>query len=614
MEAQKRIDKVLTAAQKKVEGEVGALIGHPFALSGSLFQPVTKEDFFDGLTGRQILAKMDITGEINGLGCLVVNLKDAIRLGGTLIMLPPSELEEVVAREEYNEDTEDSFGEIANIIAGSYTKVFEEMYPQNCRFIRKEQENILPVKVVVDSEEPVPNQIYYQISATMALGDKQMGDMFMLIPASSFGLAWEDAPITKPAEMTDGWPEKQQDAGKSAVLQEADDHQQVEEELTPEETEVVAAEPAEPKQVEEAKEEVPAFDIEKHRKRVDRLLKDCQEKMEEEVGALLGCDVKLQDLENRLISKEEFFFDEVMGKQVVANMDVVGEIEGAGYFFVGLKDAIFIGGTLIMLPQTELESVVGEEAFGDDTQDAYGEIANIIAGVYSGVFEEQYIKRIRFVKTGIEQIVPMKVAIDSELPIANQRYYMSTMSMTIAGRKLGKVRMLIPSRMLQLDEVEKKEAPVAAPAEVKKPVLAAKKDSSAEQKGAAGAVRDVSSVSADILVISDDEFEAAKLVEVLEERGYQVRHLSFKDNVQNHISGELRAVYLVMREVNEQTFGMAIKVSSSCRAPLIAAGPAWTKSKVFKAVKYGVGDILLTPASREDIVENVENNLVKLAA
>ena len=158
MEAQKRIDKVLTAAQKKVESEVGVLLGVPLVLSGALFQPVSKEDFFENLTGRQILAKMEITGEITGEGCLVVSLKDAIRLGGTLIMLPPTELEEVISRDGYNEDTEDSFGEIANIIAGAYTKVFEEMYPQNCRFIRKEQHNIQPAKIVVDSSEPIPNQ------------------------------------------------------------------------------------------------------------------------------------------------------------------------------------------------------------------------------------------------------------------------------------------------------------------------------------------------------------------------------------------------------------------------------------------------------------------------
>jgi hypothetical protein len=77
---------------------------------------------------------------------------------------------------------------------------------------------------------------------------------------------------------------------------------------------------------------------------------------------------------------------------------------------------------------------------------------------------------------------------------------------------------------------------------------------------------------------------------------------------------ELKAVYLVMREVNEQAFGMAIRISSSCSLPLIAAGPDWTRSKVIKAVKYGVSDILLTPAAPEDIQENLENNLVQMAA
>ncbi|MDP3480386.1 MAG: hypothetical protein Q8R88_11480 [Desulfoprunum sp.] len=580
MEAQKRIDKVLAAAQKKVESEVGVLLGVPFVLSGTLYQPVSKKDFFDNLSGRQIVAKIDVTGEIVGDGCLVVSIKDAIRLGGTLIMLPPSELEDVIARDGYNEDTEDSFGEIANIIAGSYTKVFEEMYPQNCRFIRKEQIDLLPIKVVVDSAEPVPNQIYYQISTTMTLGDKQIGDMYMLLPAASFGLVWEEA-ATAPIEEAKGWPEKQ------PAIQEAPPQ-------PPEHAEVAV-----PQEIEIAMPEEPPFDLEKHQKRLDRLLKDCQEKMEEEVGALLGCEIKLQDQKNRLISKEEFFFEEVAGKQVVANMDIVGELEGTSYLFVGLKDAIYIGGTLIMLPQSELDSVVGEESFGDDTQDAYGEIANIIAGVYSAIFEEQYIKKIRFVKTSLDQIVPMKVNVDSDSPVPNQQYYMSSMSLILAGKKLGKVRVLFSSRMLQLDMVARIETPAPVKMEVKKPpVLAARKEG----------------VEFDILIISDDDNESEKLAGVLAESGYNARILSYKDSVQNSITKELRAVYLVMREVNEQAFGMAIKVSSTCSVPLIAAGPAWTKSKVFKAVKYGVRDILLTPASREDIEENVAKNLIKLAA
>lgn len=599
MEAQKRIDKVLTAAQKKVESEVGALLGVPFTLAGTLFQPVSKGDFFDNLSGRQIVAKMDVTGEIVGDSCLVVSLKDAIRLGGTLIMLPPSELEEVVIRDEYNEDTEDSYGEIANIIAGSYTKVFEEMYPRSCRFIRKEQENLVPLKVVVGSPEPVPDQIYYQVSATMTLGDKQMGDMYVLLPAASFDLVWEEAPVAA-AGATAGWAEQKPVSGEvtsSPLAEQASPEPEAEEEPPPEPVGEEAVADVQDTKVKRQAE--PPLDKEKHRKRVDRLLKDCQEKMEEEVGALLGCDIKLQDLENRMISKEEFFFEEVMGKQVVVNMDVVGELEDKSYLFVGLKDAIYIGGTLIMLPQSELESVVGEELFGEDTKDAYGEIANIISGVYSAIFEEQYIKKIRFVKTDLEQIVPMKVAVDSDSPVPDQQYYMSCMSLVISGKKLSKVRLLFPARMLQLDEVTRSAEPAPVRAETKTiPAATAKRE-------AAGV---------DILIIGDDDNEAKKLAGVLAGRGYSVHCLTYKDSVQNYISSQLRAVYLVMREVNEQAFGMAIKVSSACSVPLIAAGPAWTKSKVFRAVKYGVRDILLTPASQEDIEENVAKNLVKLAA
>ena len=108
--------------------------------------------------------------------------------------------------------------------------------------------------------------------------------------------------------------------------------------------------------------------------------------------------------------------------------------------------------------------------------------------------------------------------------------------------------------------------------------------------------------------------EVVKLKEVLGNRGYGVRVLSFKDNVSSFISKELKAVYLVTQDVDEQAFGVAIKVSSACSLPLIAAAPGWTKTKVIKAVKYGVRDILLTPASTEDIEENIANNLVKLAA
>ena len=73
-------------------------------------------------------------------------------------------------------------------------------------------------------------------------------------------------------------------------------------------------------------------------------------------------------------------------------------------------------------------------------------------------------------------------------------------------------------------------------------------------------------------------------------------------------------MFLVMKRVDEQAFGMAIKISSNCSLPIIAAGPEWTRSKVLRAVKYGVTDILLTPAEDSDIEEKIKNNIISLAA
>ncbi len=143
----KKLDRILEEVQPRIGEEVGGLIGGTLTFSDFSARLISKEDFFEEASGKLVFAEMQVTGDVEGDGCLLLSVKDAVRLGGTLIMLPESELEEVVASEEYSEEIEDSYGEIANIIAGSYTKTFEEMYPKSCRFIRKEQQVITPIKI-----------------------------------------------------------------------------------------------------------------------------------------------------------------------------------------------------------------------------------------------------------------------------------------------------------------------------------------------------------------------------------------------------------------------------------------------------------------------------------
>lgn len=590
---EKKINRLLAECQTRMEKEVSALLGVDITLSDPEKRLLTKEDFFEEhVSGLQVLADMEVAGEVPDKSYFVVSVKDAIHLGGILIMLPPAELENVVKAEEFGEDVRDAYGEIANIISGVYTAVFEEQYGQKLRFIRKEIREIVPAKIDVSSEEPIPDQNYYTSSVSMAVDGKPLGRMHMLFPAKMLRL---DAPKEESSgpEIEESTPSVQDS------LSPVQEQQQ----------KAVAESTSGPND----SSKIPQLDVKKHKKRVDKILATCKDKMMAEVTALLGIDVKLNNLENLIVSKEEFFFDEVTGKQVIANMDVVGELDGKSYLSIGLRDAIRIGGALIMLPAAELESVVAAEDFNEDTQDAYGEIANIIAGVYTAVFEEQYIKQIRFVKTNLQQVAPMKVEIDAEEPIADQDYYLSRMDLSIGDRGLGKVNILFPAKLLQLgglrpgseEAVDDLFVSLAGAA-------AADQEKSSREQFQRGDGDDINAL--DILLVGDDEAESTKIADVLGRAGYTVKKLTFKDNLHNYIPGNLKAIYLVMRDVNEQAFGVAIKVSSACSVPLIAAGPDWTRTKVIKAVKYGVRDILLTPASEDDIAENVHSNMLELAA
>ena len=55
-----------------------------------------------------------------------------------------------------------------------------------------------------------------------------------------------------------------------------------------------------------------------------------------------------------------------------------------------------------------------------------------------------------------------------------------------------------------------------------------------------------------------------------------------------------------------------MKFSESWLRTLV--NPAWTRTLVLKAVKYGACDILITPSAPADVREKIELNLVKRAA
>lgn len=596
--AKKKLDAVLGEVQPRIGEEVGGLIGVSLTFSDLSTRLVSKEDFFDEPSGKLIGAEIDVTGELQGKGSLLVSVKDAIRLGGTLLMIPDNELNEIVATEEYNEEIADSYGEIANIIAGTYTKTFEEMYPRACRLIRKQLALIVPAKVDVESDEPIPSQNYYQVSTAMTMNDKDMGQLIMLLPAATFGVD-EEVVAEDPHSS-----EESAELSNATATSEAIESSSKSSETPPQAAGEVQSEKS--------------FDIDKQKKRVDDCLKESRKRMAEEVGAMLGADVKFSEHDLRFVSKEDYFFDEASGKQILANMDVVGDVEGKSYLYVGLKDAIYIGGTLVMLPPSELDNVVNDEDFSEDTEDAYGEIANIISGIYTAVFEEKYPQKCRFIKSSLEKVIPLKVDTDSSEPMPDQLYYMDSSKLTIGTREMGKVQMLIPAALFQLEQLGQKQADVDEQSdESGRTGVAHNGMAVGSGNGVGGAStreRNNGSSNPEFLIVNNNKQECVKLTAVLDERNLSYKILNYKENVSDYLPGEVRAIFLLMADVNEKGLGVAIKISGVSLLPLIAAGPEWTRTKVIKAVKYGVDDILLTPATHDDIVEKLDSLSAKMAA
>lgn len=607
MKARERIDKIMISCREKMQEEVSALLGKNLRLGDVQADVKTKEEFFEEPSGKTVLAHMQLQGDVEGTGAILVSLKDAIRIGGSLIMLPDAELQSVIADENYTEELEDSYGEIANIICGSITSTLDEQYPKNLRVVRTEQEVIQPVKVDIASDQPFPDGHYYSCSIPMEMDNTKMGQLYLVFPAVSLGLIEENASAAvkeSGAEAPETTPQQRRvpDTPQEQVSAASGEH--------------IAADP-----VKARKEAV------KRQKNISRLLKECFDKIGEEVGALIGNKLTVGKPEENLFTKEDLL-DQLGGKQMMARMDVRGEGSGEAFMFAKVSAAAYLGGSLIMLPESELKETAANEELGEDAQDAYEEITNIIAGVFTAVFEEQHKKKIGFVKTAAEIVIPIKVDSESDETLPNQMYYLASGGMEFEGQDLGLLHVAFPASVLELEALAAKESSPdgtdnvfpagqdGAAAEVAEHERTQGKagPQNLEQAGVhpeGGSTAD----AVDILIFSDNDAESTNVGEALQQLGYTYKTLHFKSSVNDNLTGSVRLVFLIMKEISEQGFGVAIKISSAGRPlPLIAAGPAWTRTLVIKAVKYGADDILITPSAPEDIREKVEMNLSKIAA
>lgn len=383
---------------------------------------------------------------------------------------------------------------------------------------------------------------------------------------------------------------------------------------------------------------------------IDPIITDVLEEVGNKIavglGGMLGCEMSLPAPTTILASKKEFFA-KTRKKQVIVRLSVSGEHEGDVFLFCRLKDAVQLAGTLIMLPPGELEERVKKETFGEEEVDSFGEIANIISGELCSAFDELYPEKLHFKKADLGAIVPSKIKMDAPEPFPPGLYLKVAYPVTFVGEGMDELLILFPAAMLgisvpeapDLETEPSEEAPAStgsASGRLVNPEEAAALlgDLSPDSSSAAGIAVETTAAAKPaqagqpiqmneapnheagkpvILVVAIDGNSGQTINSMINEHDYNATLVDRKENfndLSKSLNGRVRGLVLAMDEIGDQSFSVAIKVRTAFgnTVPLIATGSQWTRSKVLQAVKYGVCDILVTPASEEEVLEKIEAN------
>ncbi len=578
------IEKVLHATIEKIEEEVGGLLGAEINLLKHKSRPVSKEEFFSEPRDYSVVAKLDVSGGVTGTCYLILDLKAAITLGSTLVMLPQDLINKRLMKATLEEEEADAFGEVANIIAGAYSHTFLKHFPNKLHFKKIEVKSFVPEEIDLTSEDPLPQGKYYLSSSSLTMKGKSLGQFEALFPFDLLDYQEDETSIEIPKATPDKPPSQ---------------------EITP----AGGEEPA--TQEEGTSGSITVKDIE-------RTLQTAIQQTEEELGRFLGQEITFAGYSGRVITKQAYL---AMPRDysVATTLAVSGDATGRAYAMVDLKSAITLGGTLILLPPETIAKNLRKAVLEGEEKDAFGEIANLIAGTFSQVFPRLYPRKIRFVRTEVETFIPEQTDAAGETPFPPDDYYFSSCTMKLAGKNLGQLDLLIPLAILGYTPPQ---APKTPQPETEPPANAFTEPSrTTTPAGAERPLPSSLSVSTEgsageamAAIIADDSEEAKKFVKNLTEAGYLCKNFTFDENF-NEIfaSTNTRIVFLVMKSVGSQGLAAAIKIRSALKRgqPIIAAGPQWTRSNVIKAIKYGATDILITPAEAEEILQKAGKHMAQ---
>lgn len=526
-----------------------------------------------------VLALLNISGDYEGEAGLVLHAHNALLLSGKLDNLDPQAIQEKMDRQTLSQRDVENVKAWLNTMAKAFVESLTSQGNLNLSLYLED-----PVMVYSHQSLPLPEEELLRVVCPMSLGQEQLDPLIVAIPSELYSTL----PQGEQSEAGSGENEDAPEADASLTPEELrdilgdeeTDTEQPEEREEPAEAETAAQaseekETEEEQEVQEEEEEEPeGVDPQILHQTLSRSLQNG----EEELGDLLGKGLELREEAFTVKGKSEIF-SEHTEKLVMTKLLVSGEIHGEIYTLLSVPDAVYLGGTLLMLPEEEVKKKVKTNNFGEDEADAYGEIVNILSGNLSKTFAEYYPRKLHIKKDRMETLVPTKLEASSPEPFPDGEYFYASYRIQMGSNSLGSLELVFPLHVLDLSRKQKEQ------------LLRESKGASQTEPPA-------------VAILSENPEENKNFTPVLASLGFEICFFTFRDNIKEKLRPyNVQTVLVILSEVNEKSLAKLIKIQSLFRDkyPAIVAAPNWTRTQVLQAVQYGAHDILKSPPDPEAI-------------
>ena len=332
--------------------------------------------------------------------------------------------------------------------------------------------------------------------------------------------------------------------------------------------------------------------------KLQEMLKAALAQASQECSTLLGQQLEIRETDGREVTRDDYF-NVMENASFVAGIESQEDYQGVFCLVLSFRDAIVLSGTLLGVPASRIMEKKKLAILEPDDVDAFSEIANQVIGSFNAVFKRSLPRKAHLKQLPPKKFIPKQDPIDAAEPVADGEYYLLPAQLTLAGNEMEQFDILIPLSLAKLFDLQERTKEERQRANI-------------EGAHAGSFLEETTQVVCEpvsVLILDDNVTERQQFQDMLAASGVSPVSAALDADLKKLLSQKgLKAVLVGVVNANDQELSVCHNITASLKGisiPIIMCAREWTRSSVLKALKYGAGDIMLTPCSSDELTSRV---------